>query len=787
MNEFSNQPTLRRKLIAVIMLCCSIALLLNNALIFSLKAVDFKEKKADRLFVLADVLANNSMASLQFSDPDSAREILQAAAVDKSIIHVLLFDKDCRPFAEYKKFKDSISASPTQNSPCNGENQRYYQNDHLYLSLPVSFKNKQIGALQLKSDLNDLSIMLQEQILIFSLLFALTLFIAFLITLELHQQFIKPIKKLLKAIRHITHHHDYSIQVNADTNDELALLAREFNMMIEKINQNDKLLNNQNLLLEKTVAERTVELHENLKQLAQAKENAEAANQAKSNFLSHMSHDLRTPLNSLLGYVQILQRNKDFPRKYLSEIQLIGESGEYLLSLINDLLDITKIETNKLELNPQAFRIRDFLNPIHDMFKKQSQKKNLLLNFEIGDSVPDAFFGDANRIKRILCNLLENAIKFTDQGYIQFIVAYRDEHLIICIEDSGCGIKEENLKAIFEPFNQFSKLGNNEGVGLGLYITRYLVELMRGSLSINSQLDQGATCLLKLPLPIRDCEKPDADQYQAITGYKGDQKTILLVDDNADNLLVLEKMLTPLGFVVSSVTSGKDCIEKIKNKRIDMVLLDVIMPEMDGIATCRAIQQLPIESQPKIIMVTANAFSEDREKCLNVGCDGFLAKPVKLNQLLEIFEEQLAIHWLRGSKQRNNTMDARNNEQFLNILIAEDDEISRLFLHQLLNEMKLDADFAEDGKQAQEMITQNAYDIIFLDNKMPFKSGMEVMEYIKAKETPCAQSYTVLITAFTNNEIQQAALQAGFNEVISKPFNIETFEQLIELAKEKSI
>jgi len=783
MKSVASKSTLRSKLILVIMLCSTIGLLLNNFFIFSLEKSDFKKNKVIRLFILADVLGKNSTAALKFSDKETAKEILQSSIADNSINHISLLDDQCQLFVEYNKSSESNKVASFNHPECNGARHSKYNPDHLYISIPVMLEEEQIGTLSITSGLSDLDKILNRQIEVFFLLFVLTLFITFLITFKLQLLFLTPIKNLLSAIRHITQHKDYSIQVQSHTSDELALLADEFNTMIATISHHDKLLSNQNQLLEQTVDHRTQALNANLKQLKQAKEAAEIANQAKSDFLSHMSHDLRTPLNSLLGYVQVLQRREDFPAKYLHEINIIGQSSEYLLSLINDLLDLTKIESNKLDLSLHPFDTHDFLNPIVEIFSKQAEKKQLKFMFNIKGELPCTLLADKHRLRRILSNLLENAFKFTQQGSIELTVAYQDNAIIFIIKDTGCGINDKNLKAIFEPFNQFSRQQYNDGVGLGLYITQHLVELMQGKLSINSQLNKGTSCLLTLPLPAIENLSQTFDKYKNVSAYLGAEQTILVVDDIPYNLKVLEAMLRPLGFNVICVNSGQACLQQLQETSIDIILLDMVMPSLSGLETCARIRQLPLSHQPKIIMITANAFPEDREQCLTAGCDDFLAKPVILNQLLKIFEQQLNLKWLYQA----NIEAAEQQSHPIRILIAEDDQISRLLMQQNLKDIGQQALYAEDGEQALEMIKNSAFDCVILDYKMPGKTGIELANYINSHDTPNRHSYLVLMTAMAADEIESRALEAGFDELISKPIDIDNLPKLVETAYNKKI
>ncbi len=769
------------------MLCCTFALLLNNLFIFSVETLDFKKNKATRLSILANVLANNSTAALKFLDKKTATEILQSAMVDISIHHAVVLDEKCKLFAEFKS-KELLSKKALETElTCNPVSNYFYTGDYLYLSTPILLDEQQLGTLHIKSSINDWYIKLTRQFQVFAILFLVTLLIAFLFTLKLQRYFLTPINNLLSAIRHISLHKDYSVQVQSHTHDELALLADEFNTMIAIINHHDKLLSNQNQLLEQTVQQRTRELQKNLQKLKQAKETAELANQAKSDFLSYMSHDLRTPLNGLLGYVQILQRKQDFPAQYLNEINIIGRSGKYLLSLINDLLDLTKIESKKLELNLHVFSVSELLDQLVDMFFNEVKKKELAFQYKIEGELPLALYGDENRLRRILSNLLDNAFKFTDQGTINFTVSYANDSIVFIIEDSGCGINEKNLQAIFEPFNQFSRQTNNDGVGLGLYITQYLVDLMQGSLTIKSELNKGTQCILTLPLPARQFNMPAPDQYKSVIAYQGDSKTVLLVDDKPHNLDVLEVMLTTLGFKVVSVNSGFACLEYLQTLSTDIVLLDMVMPRMNGIETCQRIHKLGLSNKPKIIMVTANAFDEDREQCLAAGCDDFLAKPVMLNELLEIFQTQLNLQWLDLDDNKETVVQKIVNQKRLRVLVADDNEISRMLLEHHLKSMGVDVEFAEEGRQAINKIIDSVFDCIILDLKMPHKTGLEIVSFIKSQEALNNQSYLVLMTALVTTEINRTAIEAGFDMVLNKPIILEDLSDLIDATYKRRV
>ncbi len=776
--------TFRSKLIIAIMVCCSFALLLNNLLVFSLGAEHFKKNKAVNVSMLAEILAKSSTAALVFSDKPAATETLQSAVVDKTIQFVILFDGNCQVFAEYHRTGIIHQGERFSEFMCEGESSHFFSDDYLYLSIVVDFDNQQIGSLLVKSSLSDWYASLFQQLQLFIVLFLVTLLLAFLLTLRLQAFLLLPIKDLLSAIRHISQHQDYSVQVRANTQDELALLAAEFNTMIVKIKCNEEVLNDHNQLLEFTVEQRTQELQENLQQLKLAKEVADSANKAKSDFLSHMSHDLRTPLNGLLGYAQLLQRHADFPEAYRHEIKVIEQSGKYLLSLINDLLDLTKIESSTLDLHLDVFSTTEFLNLLADMYSNLAQQRGFEFQYQFDDNLPQALYGDENRIKRILSNLLDNAFKFTEQGTVLLKVRYTDKQLLVLVEDSGCGIKDFEIDAIFEPFMQFSNTFNNDGVGLGLYITQYLVDLMQGRLTINSQWGKGTKCQVAIPLSIKALDEPVFNKYDSIVSYQGDVKTVMIVDDIVHNLDILENMLHRVGFKVICVNSGLACLEQLQIEPVDLVLLDLVMAGIDGIETCTRIKQLDLQHSPKIFMLTANAFAEDRQQSMQAGCNDFIAKPVLFNQLLAKIEQQLEIQWVFPAENVPDEPKALTNNP-LRILVVDDNELNRLLMEHYLDNMNVQVTYGNPGALALELVQQHTFDCIFLDYIMPEKTGLEIADYIRCQETPNKTSYLILMSAFLSNEIKEAAAETGVDAVLAKPIELDDLSHCIMDAQKR--
>ncbi|MFJ2288776.1 response regulator [Pseudomonas iridis] len=475
---------------------------------------------------------------------------------------------------------------------------------------------------------NDAFSQRQQEILLKAGILALfALLFTFVLARRLAGSLSQPIRNIGNAVKAIQDG-DFKTPLPIVDDTELGALSQHINNLAQALEQASR------------------EQHQAMAQLIQTREEAEKANNAKSDFLAMMSHELRTPMNGVLGMLQLLETT-DMTEEQIEYAALASESTEHLLKVINDILDFSRIERSELELEHIPFNLAELIGACAQSFQHSAVQRGLALNLRIPEDMRGLQVqGDPTRIRQILVNLVGNALKFTEQGRVSIEAQWQSlDHELLwftcSVRDSGIGISSESLELMFNAFQQADSSISRRygGTGLGLPIARTLAERMGGTLRAQSEEGLGSVFTLEIPLALYKQALPKQVAPRALNGDgQGAGRTVLLVEDNPVNQTVIEAMLRSLGFTVSVATDGAQAVRSAQGSEFEVILMDCRLPIIDGYEATRQIRNLPGRGNVPIIALTANALQGDRETCLSAGMNDYLAKPFKRNDLQQILQ-----------------------------------------------------------------------------------------------------------------------------------------------------
>ncbi|MHC5735193.1 ATP-binding protein [Nostoc sp.] len=595
------------------------------------------------------------LVAIQATSKDIKRIYTVRQQPNKKFVYILNYDpadqgKGVLIGMDYTKSLDDLYAAVAHNAPFVEEEFHQTANGEtiLYGYAPITNLQGRVNGF-LVVELDASSVVRQEySVAGFALInfFAVLLVTVLLVRWLSRSLVVLPILQLNSAAKQLETG-NWNATLPSNVYDGLRLRTDELGELSVSFNSMAKQLQTSFATLEQKVEERTLEL-------AEAKEKADTANLAKSEFLANMSHELRTPLNGILGYAQILQNSEPLTERAKKGVDIIYQCGNHLLNLINDVLDLAKIEARKLELYPSDAYLPALLEGIAEMMRVRAGQKGIPFIYQPDSNLPVGITVDEKRLRQVLINLLGNAIKFTDEGGVTFRVkTHKLEtatyQIRFEVEDTGVGISPIGLTKIFQPFEQVGDLKKQaEGTGLGLAISQQIVSLMGSTLNVDSQLGQGSTFWFEVELP-------EAQEWAAslrttkqgkIIGFEGSKRQVLVVDDRWENRSVLVSLLEPLGFAVIAVSNGREGLDKAKEIHPDLIITDLMMPEMDGYEMLRHLRQIPELQNIPAIASSASVFESNQNESITAGADAFLPKPVEAPALLKLLEKYLGLKWI---------------------------------------------------------------------------------------------------------------------------------------------
>lgn len=525
------------------------------------------------------------------------------------------------------------------------------------------------------------------------------------------------------------------------------------------------------------------------KQLRITAKEAESANKAKTDFLSTMSHDIRTPMNAIIGLTTISEKNLDDKKIVSENLRKISLASNHLLTLINDILDISKVESGKLNLVPQTFSIVETVENLMNLSQPMIKEKNIDFSFHINRMEKEYLYADQLRLNQIYINLLSNAIKYTEPGGKVSVDMKEEESnkegcvkLTYIVSDTGIGMSPEFMAHLYQPFSRQtdSRVNSIQGTGLGLAITKQMVDLMQGTIECQSEQGKGTTFTVVLDIPVAEHQRAE---------MKLDELEVLIVDDDEILLETAKETLESLGLVVAQAGSGLEALGMIKHreetgKNYDIVILDLKMPDMDGIETIRRIRE-EISTNVPILLISAYSWSDVEEQAKEAGVNGFLSKPLFRSTLYDKISEVLGKE-AESTEPENDYSDLEG----LNILVAEDNEINWEIISTLLSMYGINTERAENGRIAVEKIKEakeGDYLLVFMDIQMPEMNGLDATRAIRKLDNKWAANVPIIaMTADAFAENVAECLNAGMNGHIAKPIDIKLVMKEIRRIKEES-
>lgn len=705
------------------MLVSGAALLLACAAFITYDLVSFRDSIVHNLSIQAQVAGSNSVSALLFNDPQSAENTLSALKAAPNVVSAGIYTLDGRAFATYRRDGGGQDLTPPP-LPAGQAEGHWFNDRQLVLVHRIVFQGKPTGSVFIRSDLQEMTRRFKRFAGIAAVVLLGSLIAAFLVSSVFQRAVAEPIVHLADIARIVSRDKNYSIRATSTGNhDEPDILIGAFNEMLEQIQEREGDLYKAHDELEKRVQARTAELAAANKTLELQNREVERATRLKSRFLASMSHELRTPLNAIVGFSELLAEQtagqlNDKQKRFVNHIK---QGSAHLLQLINDILDLSKIEAGQLELHCEDFQVKDALPEVLSTIRPLAMAKNIQVQHMVGTD--GAIYADRVRFKQILYNLISNAVKFTPKdGQIDIDCHEDGNSVLISVTDTGIGIRVEDQAVIFEEFRQVEGSADttHEGTGLGLAITKRLVEQQGGRISVESEPGRGSRFSFTLPAGSRTLRSPyPLDELNPAPGVLGVRRTkplVLIVDDEVPARELLATYLDS-EYQIAMAESGPEAVKRAKQLRPAAITLDVFMPGGNGFDTLVELRKEPETANIPIIIVS---IVDQKQVGFALGAADYLIKPIRKPVLLETI--------------RKHVPSAADDDD-ATILLVDDDPRTLELLGEILRSAGYETQSVESGARALEVLSSKIVSAVLLDLLMPGMDGFEVIRHVRKEVT----------------------------------------------------
>ena len=736
--------SISKKLTSINMLVSGVALLLACAAFFAYDLYTFRVGIVGNLSTQAQIIGSNTVSALVFNDPRAAENTLSALKASPHIVYAAIYTTDRQPFAGY--WPDGTGKTlPLPVLPAGQTQANWVSGGQISLVDSIVFQGKPTGFVYIQSDQRAINDRLKSYAFIAAAVLMISLVVALLISRMSQRIISEPVVQLAQTVRVVSQEKNYSVRAATTGNhDEVSTLIEAFNEMLGQIQQRDGALQQAHDKLEQRVQERTTQLGAANKELELKNREVERATKLKSQFLASMSHELRTPLNAIIGFSDLLAEKTAGPLtdKQGRFVGHVRDGAHHLLQLINDILDLSKIEAGQLEFRREDFQIAEALPEVLSTIRPLAMAKRIQLEQKATSGL--SVYADRVRFKQILYNLLSNAVKFTPKGgQIEIDCHEVGNFVSISVKDTGIGIRPEDQAAVFEEFRQLEAgaAPSHEGTGLGLAITKRLVEQQAGTISLESAVGKGSRFTFTLPAGSKATTTVSTAKLPSNSGraVKGDayKPLVLIVDDESSSRELLASYLNS-EYRIATAESGAEALEKVKQLRPDAVTLDVLMEKGDGLETLVALRnQADTATMPVIIL----SIVDKKNVGFALGATDYLIKPIRKPQLLETMHKHVS---------------PRADDDSV-ILLVDDDPKCLELLEDTLRSAGYETQSVQSGARALEVLSSKIVSAVLLDLLMPGMDGFQVIGHIRQQAT-LRELPIFVMTAKTLNEEELAIL-----------------------------